>query len=71
MVREHGLNERQAAALGQIMHNGAVTIQEFEALFPEVTRRTLQRDLKSMVDKGIITTDGATHHLAYRLPTED
>jgi HEPN domain-containing protein len=39
-----------------------LTIQDYEALCPEVNRRTLQRDLKAMLDKGILMSRGATHH---------
>jgi len=43
------------------------TIQDFEGLCPEVNRRSLQRDLKAMVERGLIVTEGGTHHLIYRL----
>ena len=43
-------------------------IQTFEALVPDVVnRRTLQRDLKEMLDKGILAVEGATHQVVYRL----
>jgi DNA-binding HxlR family transcriptional regulator len=31
-----------------------MSIQDFERLSPRVSRRTLQRDLKAMVDKGLL-----------------
>ena len=71
LVREQGLNERQAAALDQMMQGGSFTIQIYQSLFPGVNRRTLQRDLKSMVDEGIIIAEGATHQLVYRLANEE
>ena len=43
----------------------------FEGLFPEVNRRSLQRDLKAMVNRGLIITEGGTHHLLYRLSERD
>jgi len=48
---------RQALALG--LDDGRLTIQEFEALCPGVNRRTLQRDLKSLVDKGLLVERGS------------
>jgi hypothetical protein len=33
---------------------------------PNVNRRTLQRDLKMLIDKGLLSSDGATNHLSYR-----
>jgi len=67
LIREYGLSDRQAKALGYIVKNGSLTIQDFEAICPEVNRRTLQRDLKTMLDKGILVSEGATHHQEYRL----
>ena len=37
-------------------------IQNFEKLCPDVNRRSLQRDLKGMLEKQIISSEGATHH---------
>ncbi len=50
-ARKHGLSDRQALDLGDVLEHGGLTIREFEALCPQVNRRTLQRDLKAMVDK--------------------
>ncbi len=63
-----GLNERQGKALGYLFQHGRLTIQDFEALCPTVNRRSLQRDLKGMLDKNLITAEGATNQLVYRLP---
>jgi DNA-binding HxlR family transcriptional regulator len=41
-----------------VLDEGRLTIQELEALCPGVNRRTLQRDLKSMVDKGLLSERG-------------
>jgi hypothetical protein len=38
-----------------------------ELLLPNVSRRTLQRDLKILVDKKVLVTGGSTHHISYRL----
>ena len=54
LAREHGLSDRQALALGHVLEHGRLTIQEYAALCPEANRRTLQRDLKTMVDKGLL-----------------
>jgi Fic family protein len=67
LVRQHDLSPRQALALGRVLEAGVLTIQEFEALCPDVNRRTLQRDLKLMMDKGLLTVSGATNRLSYRL----
>jgi Fic family protein len=58
LARKHGLNERQSAALRFLLEHGKMTIQDFEAQCPTANRRTLQRDLKALVDKGILQDRG-------------
>jgi len=65
LAREHGLSERQAFALGHVIENGRITIQDYEALCPDVNRRTLQRDLKELVDRALLKKEGATSRLHY------
>ena len=61
------LSERQGKALGYLLQNGKLTIQDFESICPDVNRRSLQRDLKGMLDKKLVTTEGATNQLVYIL----
>jgi Fic family protein len=58
LVRQHGLSDRQALALGHVIEQGRLTIQDYEGLCPGGRRRTLQRDLKAMVDKGLLVEHG-------------
>jgi Fic family protein len=67
LVQKNSLNERQGKALGFLLQNGKLTIQDFENICPDVNRRSLQRDLKAMLDKELITSEGATHHQEYKL----
>ncbi len=67
LVKQHGLSDRQAKALEHILRHGSLTIQDFERLCPEVNRRTLQRDLKAMVEGGLLLSEGATNQLLHRL----
>ena len=71
LAKEHALSERQARALDHILKNGSLTIKDFERICPEVNRRSLQRDLKAMVDKGLLAPDGATNKLDYRIKSKD
>lgn len=64
---QHDLSSRQAQALMHILEHGSINIQEFETLCPETNRRTLQRELRSMVEKGVLVTEGATNRRIYRL----
>lgn len=58
LVRQHSLPVRQAAALGHVIEHGRLTIQDFEALYPAMNRRTLQRDLRALVKKGLFADAG-------------
>ncbi|MCA9783379.1 MAG: Fic family protein [Candidatus Cloacimonetes bacterium] len=49
-----GLGARQAAVLAAIHQAGRASLGELEPLFPSVSRRSLQRDLKLLLDKGLI-----------------
>ena len=67
LAQKHNLNERQGKALGYLLQNSKLTIQDFEDICPDVNRRSLQRDLKGMLDKELVTTEGATNQLVYIL----
>ncbi|MBI3304059.1 MAG: Fic family protein [Deltaproteobacteria bacterium] len=67
LARQYGLNERQLRAVGHLLENGRLTVQDFETLCQSVHRRTLQRDLKDLVVKGIVLSEGATNRLVYVL----
>ena len=54
LVKEHALSDRQTNAIGHILENGSLTIQDFEQLCPDTNRRSLQRDLKAMIQKGVV-----------------
>ncbi len=63
-----GFNSRQQKAIAYALKHGSLTIQSFEALLPQVSRRTLQRDLKQLIDQGMLRSEGDTNQLTY-LPT--
>jgi hypothetical protein len=63
------LSGRQIAALHHIREHCNLTIQDFEKICPDVNRRTLQRDLRGMVDNGILTSQGASNQMIYQLAT--
>ena len=67
LTKKYGFSERQSLALGYLLENTNITIQAYENLCPEVSRRTLQRDLKQMVEYGLIISEGETHRIIYRL----
>jgi Fic family protein len=67
LVQQHKLSARQARALAHVLAHGSLTIQDLERLCPAVNRRTLQRDLKKLVDTGLLVSQGETHKLRYSL----
>jgi predicted HTH transcriptional regulator len=67
LASKHGLSDRQARALGHVLEHGGLTIQEYEALCPDTNRRSLQRDLKVMVDEGLLVAEGSTNRALYIL----
>ncbi|MEL6468366.1 MAG: TetR/AcrR family transcriptional regulator [Cyanobacteria bacterium J06623_4] len=70
MDTKERLTPRQQIAFSHIQQHGRITIQTFERLCPHPSRRTLQRDLRQLIDKGLIETTGDTNQLSYRLRTE-
>jgi len=67
LALRHGLSERQRLALGHAMERGGLTIQDCEGLFPGVSRRTPQRELRAMAEKGLLRPEGVTKGRTYRL----
>jgi predicted HTH transcriptional regulator len=67
ITRDYDLSKRQAMALYYVLEHGGMTIRNYEQICPETNRRTLQRDIKAMMDKGLMVSEGATNQLIYRL----
>lgn len=63
----YGLSSRQKQALHLAMERGTFGIQDLEQVCSGVTRRTLQRELKQLVEKGVLRVGGATRNLSYSL----
>ncbi len=57
--REHHLNARQLVALDHVQIHGQINLGDFEKRFPEISRRTLQRDLRALLSKGLIAEKGS------------
>jgi Fic family protein len=52
------LNARQASLVAAFLDRPRLTLAEAEKLLPDVARRTVQRDLKLLVDAGLIGERG-------------
>jgi Fic family protein len=60
LVQKHSLNDRQSKALDHLMQHERLTVKDYEALCPEVNRRSLQRDIKNLLDKELIKEIGVS-----------
>ncbi|NJL04641.1 MAG: hypothetical protein HC911_06970 [Chloroflexaceae bacterium] len=58
-----GLNEPQRVILNFLRTHGEASPRELRALFPQRAERSVQRDLKGMVDDGLIETIGGPRWL--------
>lgn len=70
LAQEYRLSDRQRLALGYALEHGGLTIRDFEGLCPNISRRTLQRELKAMIERRLLSREGATNRLYYRLARE-
>ena len=67
LFQKYQLSDRQRQALTFAIEHGGLTIQNFEEICPRPSRRTLQRELRVMVEKGLLLPEGETNRLYYRL----
>ncbi|MGB3695048.1 MAG: TetR/AcrR family transcriptional regulator [Spirulinaceae cyanobacterium] len=67
LVRLYKLNSRQSLILKYATQCQEITIKNCEAMFPDVSRRTLQRDLKGMLEQKLLLPQGSTDQRCYCL----
>src|SRR3990167_8010098 len=67
LARQYHLSDKQKLASEYIVKHGGISIRQFEEICPDVTRRTLQRELKELIDKNILIKTGATSNLIYEM----
>ena len=66
VTKKYKLSGRQRIALELALGQGEFQIQDFVVKCPGVHRRSLQRDLRTLIRKGVLLTEGATNRLVYR-----
>ena len=64
--RQYQLSDRQCRAVAYALQYGSLTIRDLEMLYPGLSRRTLQREVKGLVRQGIFVSEGETNRLVYR-----
>jgi Fic family protein len=67
VAKEYGLTERQQIAMQLLLETAMFDISMLESRIPDVSRRTLQRDLADLEAKGLVVREGETNKLAYWL----
>ena len=68
LVAKYKLSKRQKQLLQQLLEtNEDFTIQQYESFYPDINRRTLQRDLSDLVEKKLIYQMGEKKATYYRI----
>ena len=70
MASLHQLNPRQSLILDYVTNYSEITIKNCESMFPDISRRTLQRDLKLLNDQRLLLLRGHTDQRHYYLNPE-
>lgn len=60
-----GLNKRQAEILAEVSRLKEIVPSELYKLQPNVSSRTLRRDMDVLVNKGLVSQDGSTKSTKY------
>jgi Fic family protein len=73
VAKLHKLNSRQAAVLDLVLARGRLTVGDLQQHLPKANRRSLQRDLKAMLELGLLAevgtgpTDPNRHYVVGKL----
>ena len=57
-LRAMGLNERQIHIVAVLRGTGSASVSELHRRFPDVSSKTIQRDLQALVKKGVVKALG-------------
>lgn len=70
VAKLYKLNSRQSLILQYASKHQEITIKNCEAMFPDLSRRTLQRDLKAIIEQKLLLPQGNTDRRYYCLNYE-
>ena len=65
LTKDYELNDRQTIAVQYLLEKGHLTIAEYGLCYPAVNRRTLQRDIKDLVEKDLVIRNSAARDVYY------
>lgn len=65
LAMQHNLSKREKDAMNEALNEEGLSIKELQLLFPETSKRTLQRELKHLFDLGLLKIEGATNDRRY------
>lgn len=65
--RSKGLNSRQAKMVEILRYKERVQVWELKKLLPEVTKRTLRRDLDDLLKRNLVIREGEWNDIFYRI----
>lgn len=65
--RKGELNERQQKAIDYLKEHGKITNKEYLQINPGIKRHTALKDLKILMDKGIVSSKGKGGYVHYVL----
>ena len=66
-LRGLGLNERQINAVAYVKEKGSINLSSFKTIIPDVSDKTLYRDLQGLVEKRILNVIGEKKGRKYKL----
>ena len=67
VLKGQKISQRQQEAIKYSVDHNGITINIYQRLFPNISKRTLQRELQELVEKDIIEKFGHTHTLIYKI----
>ena len=67
IAQKYSLSARQALAVVYLLESPVIRIEDYEKLCPGTNKRTLQRDIKSLLEKGVLKGEGSARSVRYIL----
>ena len=67
LTSKHQLTARQRVALEPAANMPEFRMEDFEARCPDIHRRSLQGDLRALIEEYLVVAEGATNRRIYRM----